>query len=49
MYYTLQYSDTLNAPGWTTTTITNLQDEQTITPPLSGSPHRFYRVALPVP
>ncbi|MGA2750043.1 MAG: hypothetical protein ABSG59_14820 [Verrucomicrobiota bacterium] len=49
MYYTLQYSDNLSVPVWTTTTLTNLQDEQPITPPLSGSQHRFYRVALPVP
>jgi hypothetical protein len=49
MYYTLQYCDSLNASGWTTTTITNVQDEQSITPPFSGSPQRFYRAALPVP
>jgi hypothetical protein len=47
--YTLQYSDDLTAPAWTTTTLTNLQDEQTITPPFSGSSHRFYRMVLPVP
>ncbi len=49
MNYTLQYCDTLGAPGWITTTITNLQDEQTITPPFSGSPRRFYRSVLPMP
>ena len=38
MRYTLQYRDTLSVPGWTTTTITNLQDEQTITPPFSATP-----------
>jgi alpha-tubulin suppressor-like RCC1 family protein len=48
MYYTLQYCDTLSGPGWTTT-ITNVQDEQTITPPYSGSSHRFYRTVLPMP
>jgi hypothetical protein len=47
MNYTLQYSDSLGAPGWTTTTLTNLQDKQTITPPFSGSPQRFYRLMLP--
>ena len=47
MNYTLQYSDSLGAPGWTTTTLTNLQDKETITPPFSGSPQRFYRLMLP--
>ncbi len=49
MRYTLQYRDTLSVPGWTTTTLTNLQDEQTITPPFSSSPQRFYRAMLPMP
>ena len=49
MNYTLQYRDSLGAPGWTTTTLTNLQDEQTIMPPFSGSPQRFYRLMLPTP
>ncbi len=48
MNYTLQYCDALGVPGWTTT-ITNLQDEQTTTPPFPGSPHRFYRAALRMP
>ncbi len=47
--YTLQYRDALSVPGWITTAITNLQDGQTITPPFSGGPHRFYRTVLPVP
>jgi hypothetical protein len=49
--YTLQYRDTLSVPGWSTTTITNLQEEQTITnlPPFSASPQRFYRTMLPTP
>jgi hypothetical protein len=49
MNYTLQYQDSLGAPGWTTTTLTNLLDEETIIPPLSGSPQRFYRLLLPTP
>jgi hypothetical protein len=49
MNYTLQYRDSLGAPGWTTTTLTNLQDSETITPPFSGSPQRFYRLMLPTP
>jgi hypothetical protein len=49
MRYTLQYRDTLSVPGWTTTTMTNLQDEQTISPPVSGTPQRFYRTLLPTP
>ncbi|MBE0545608.1 MAG: hypothetical protein IH623_30120 [Verrucomicrobia bacterium] len=49
MNYTLQYQDSLGAPGWTTTTLTNLQDEQTIIPPFSGGPQRFYRLMLPTP
>ena len=47
MNYTLQYRDSLGAPGWTTTTLTNLQDKEAITPPFSGSPQRFYRLMLP--
>jgi Regulator of chromosome condensation (RCC1) repeat len=47
--YTLQYQDSLGAPGWTTTTLTNLQDEQAITPPFSDSSQRFYRLVLPMP
>jgi hypothetical protein len=39
----------MSVPGWTTVTLTNLHDEQTTTPPFSGSPHRFYRTVLPVP
>jgi hypothetical protein len=46
--YTLQYRGALSVPGWTTTIITNLLDEQTITPPVSG-PSRFYRVSGPPP
>ena len=49
MNYTLQYEDSLGASGWTTTTLTNLQDGQTIIPPFSGSPQRFYRTLLPTP
>jgi Regulator of chromosome condensation (RCC1) repeat len=49
MNYTLQYQDSLGAPGWTTTTFTNLQDGQTIIPPLSGAGQRFYRLMLPTP
>ena len=49
MNYTLQYRDNLSSPGWTTTTLTNLQDEQTIAPPFIGSPQRFYRLMLPTP
>ena len=47
--YTLQYQDSLGAPGWTTTPLTNLQDGQTIIPPLSGSAQHFYRLMLPTP
>ena len=46
--YTLQYRDSLSVTGWTTTTITDLQDQQPITPPVSG-PRRFYRTMLPIP
>lgn len=49
MNYTLQYQDSLGGPAWTTTTRTNLQDEETIIPPLSGGPQRFYRLMLPTP
>ena len=49
MNYTLQYQDSLGASGWTTTTLTNLQDEQTIIPPFAGSSQRFYRLMLPTP
>jgi Regulator of chromosome condensation (RCC1) repeat len=49
MNYTLQYQGSLGAPGWTTTTLTNLQDEETITPPFSGNPQGFYRAMLPTP
>ncbi|HEX5400342.1 MAG TPA: hypothetical protein VFY06_14945, partial [Verrucomicrobiae bacterium] len=49
MNYTLQYRDNLGASGWTTTTLTNLQDGQTITPPLSNTGQRFYQAMLPVP
>ena len=37
-HYTLQYSDDLGLPGWTTTTITNLHNEQLVAPPIAGSP-----------
>ena len=47
-HYTLQYRDDLNVPGWTTTTITNLHNEEMITLPMSA-PQRFYRALLPVP
>ncbi|MGO9479442.1 MAG: RCC1 domain-containing protein [Limisphaerales bacterium] len=47
--YTLQYCDSLSAPGWTTTSLTNLESDQTNTPPVSGSPQRFYRTLLPMP
>ena len=47
--YTLQYSDSLSVPGWTSTTITNLHSEQVIAPPVSGSSQRFYQIMLPVP
>ncbi len=46
--YTLQYRDSLSVPGWYSAGITNLQNEQVITPPVSG-PSRFYRALLPVP
>ncbi|MGA2863507.1 MAG: LamG-like jellyroll fold domain-containing protein [Verrucomicrobiota bacterium] len=50
MRYTLQFRDTLSVPGWATTnTLTGLQDGQTSTPPFSGGPQRFYRLALPMP
>jgi hypothetical protein len=49
MDYTLQYRDSLNGPGWTTTTVTNLLDEQAISPPWAGGQQRFYRALLPVP
>ena len=48
-HYTLQYRDSLNLPGWTTTTVTNLHNEQIVTPPVSGGSQRFYRGLLPVP
>jgi hypothetical protein len=48
-HYILQYCDDLSALGWFNTTITNLHNEQLITPPGSGSPQRFYRAVLPVP
>jgi len=46
--YTLQYRDSLSVPGWYAAGITNLHNEQVITPPVSGS-DRFYRALLPVP
>ena len=49
MNYTLQYRDNLGASGWFNTTITNLQDEQTVIPSFSASPQRFFRAKLPMP
>ncbi len=48
-HYTLQYSDNLRVPGWLSTTITNLHNEQSIAPPVSGGSQRFYRTARPAP
>ena len=47
--YTLQYRDDLGVAGWTGTTITNLGNEQVISPPSSGTSQRFYRAVLPLP
>ncbi|SPE56912.1 exported hypothetical protein [Verrucomicrobia bacterium] len=48
MLYTLQYRDNLGVPGWTTTAITNLHEEQIIAPPLFSGPKSFYRtVTIP--
>ncbi len=47
MHYALQYSDTLNAPEWSPSTITNLHTEQWVFPPLSTGAQRFYRAVLP--
>lgn len=47
--YSVQHNDNLSLPSWNATTITNLHTEQIITPPVSGSPQRFYRTLLPVP
>ncbi len=47
-HYTLQYRDDLTVPGWTTTSITNMDNESTITLPTSA-PRRFYRSMLQVP
>jgi hypothetical protein len=48
MNYTLQQNGSLGASGWTTT-LTNLQDEQTIIPSSSGTSQNFYRLMLPTP
>jgi len=47
--YTLQYRDTLNAPGWNTTSVTNWQDEESILAPVSGGSQRYYRAVAPAP
>jgi hypothetical protein len=44
--YTLQSRDSLSVPGWNTTGITNLHNEQITTLPASG-PQGFYRAMLP--
>lgn len=44
--YTLQYRDNLSVPGWITTTITNLHNEEFITLPMPA-PQRYYRALLP--
>ena len=49
MNYTLQSSDSLSCPNWTTTTLTNLVDGQTNTLPVSGGASRFYRAVTVVP
>jgi hypothetical protein len=48
-HYSLEYRDNLSVPGWASTLITNLHNEQVIAPPVSSGPQRFYRGVLPAP
>ncbi len=41
--------ESTNLDTWSTTTVTNLHNEQSLPPPNATTPRRYYRAVLPVP